>query len=107
MNEMNVGEVFYSIAKTRFLTKTEDFLHRLETLPSMPVSNTCTDVLEAARVKAQFPLSYADAFAISTAMRSQANVEQLGEHEPQRGLISCTSRYRSRAWKNHRVASAV
>jgi predicted nucleic acid-binding protein len=35
---------------------------------------TFTDVLEAARVKAQFPLSYADAFAISTALRSQAMV---------------------------------
>jgi predicted nucleic acid-binding protein len=74
MNEINVGEVFYIIAKTRSLERAEDFLHRLETLPITPVSNTFTDVLEAARVKAQFPLSYADAFAISTALRSQAMV---------------------------------
>ena len=74
MNEINVGEVFYIIAKTRSLERAEDFLHRLETLPITPVSNTFTDVLEAARVKAQFPLSYVDAFAISTALRSQAMV---------------------------------
>ena len=74
MNEINVGEVFYIIAKARSLEKAEDFLHRLATLPIKPVSNTFPDVLEAARVKAQFPLSYADAFAVSTALRSQAIV---------------------------------
>jgi ribonuclease VapC len=74
MNEINVGEVFYIIAKARSLEKAEDFLRRLGTLPITLVSNVFTDVLEAARVKAQFPLSYADAFAISTAMRSQAMV---------------------------------
>ena len=57
MNEINVGEVFYIIAKTRSLERAEDFLHRLETLLITPVSNTFTDVLEAARVKAQFPRS--------------------------------------------------
>jgi predicted nucleic acid-binding protein len=72
MNEINVGEVFYIIAKARSLEKAEDFLHRLATLPIQPVSNTFSDVLAAARVKAQFPLSYADAFAVSTALRSQA-----------------------------------
>jgi ribonuclease VapC len=74
MNEINVGEVFYIIAKARSLEKAEDFLHRLATLPIQPVSNTFPDVLAAARVKAQFPLSYADAFAVSTALRSQAIV---------------------------------
>ena len=74
MNEINVGEVFYIIAKARSLEKAEDFLHRLATLPIKPVSNTFPDVLEAARVKAQFPLSYADAFTVSTALRSQAIV---------------------------------
>jgi ribonuclease VapC len=74
MNEINVGEVFYIIAKARSLEKAEDFLHRLATLLIQSVSNTFHDVLAAARVKAQFPLSYADAFAISTALRSQAIV---------------------------------
>lgn len=74
MNEINVGEVFYILAKTRSLAQAEDFLHRLAMLPITLVSNAFADVLAAARVKAQFPLSYADAFAISTAMRSQATV---------------------------------
>jgi len=33
-----------------------------------------SDVLAAAKMKAQFPISYADAFAISTALRAQAVV---------------------------------
>jgi len=74
MNEINVGEVFYILAKTRSLVQAEDFLHRLAMLPITLVSNAFADVLAAARVQAQFPLSYADAFAISTAMRSQATV---------------------------------
>jgi ribonuclease VapC len=74
MNEINIGEVFYIIAKVRSLEKAEDFLQRLATLPIQPVSNTFSDVLAAARVKAQFPLSYADAFAVSTALRLQAIV---------------------------------
>lgn len=74
MNEINAGEVFYILAKTRSLAQAEDFLHRLAMLPITLASNAFADVLAAARVKAQFPLSYADAFAISTAMRSQATV---------------------------------
>ena len=74
MNDINIGEVFYIIVKARSWEKAEDFLHRLATLPIQPVSNTFPDVLEAARVKAQFPLSYADAFAVGTALRSQAIV---------------------------------
>jgi ribonuclease VapC len=36
------------------------------------VSNSFTDVLEAARIKARLPISYADAFAVATAQRERA-----------------------------------
>jgi predicted nucleic acid-binding protein len=42
MNEINVGEVFYIIAKTRSLERAEDLLHRLETLPITPGVNQGT-----------------------------------------------------------------
>lgn len=74
MNEINIGEVYYITAKERSLGKAEEFLHRLETLPIHCVSNSFADVLEAARMKAQFPISYADAFAVTTALRSNAVV---------------------------------
>jgi uncharacterized protein len=74
MNEINIGEVYYIIAKARSSQKAEEFLHRLETLPIQPIANAFSDVLEAAKMKAQFPISYANAFAVSTALRVQAIV---------------------------------
>jgi predicted nucleic acid-binding protein len=74
MNEINIGEVYYIIAKGRSLDQAEDFLHRFETLPIQRLSNTFHEVLEAAKVKAQFPISYADAFVVVTAQRAQSVV---------------------------------
>ena len=74
MNEINVGEVYYLIAKERSIQKAEEFLHRLETLPIRLLANTFSQVLDAARLKAQFPVSYADAFAIAAAIRENARL---------------------------------
>ena len=74
MNEINIGEVYYMTAKDRSFEQAEDFLHRLETLPIQVVPNSFAAVLEAARLKARFPISYADAFAVATAIRMNADV---------------------------------
>ena len=74
MNEINIGEVYYITAKDRSMDQAEAFLHRLEMLPIEPVANSFADVLEAARIKARFPISYADAFAVSTAIRMNATI---------------------------------
>jgi predicted nucleic acid-binding protein len=74
MNEINVGEVYYLTAKERSLDTAERFLHVLETLPIQVVANTFPQVLDAARLKAQFPVSYADAFAVATAIRANATL---------------------------------
>jgi ribonuclease VapC len=74
MNEINVGEVYYIIAKGRSLDQAEAFLRRFETLPIQRLANIFPEILEAAKLKAQFPISYADAFVVATAQRSQAVV---------------------------------
>ena len=74
MNEINIGEVYYIIAKGRSLELAEEFLRRLETLPIQRLGNTFEEILAAAKLKAQFPISYADAFGVATAQRSQAVV---------------------------------
>ncbi|MBI4605005.1 MAG: type II toxin-antitoxin system VapC family toxin [Planctomycetes bacterium] len=74
MNEINVGEVYYTIARERSPELAEAFLVHLERLPIKTVSNSFADVLAAARIKAQFSLSYADAFAVATAIREKAVV---------------------------------
>lgn len=74
INEINVGEVYYIVAKHRSIDDAERVLDHLETLPLEVVGNTYDDVLDAARIKATHPLSYADAFAVATAARFDAVV---------------------------------
>lgn len=74
MNEINIGEVYYVAARERSFERAEDFLHRLELLPIRAVPNSFPEVLEAARIKARVPISYADAFAVATAVRFGATV---------------------------------
>ena len=74
MNEVNIGEVYYSLAKSGSIARAEAFLKRLHTLPIQPLPNTLAQVLDAARLKAQFPISYADAFAVATAQRENATL---------------------------------
>lgn len=74
MNEINVGEVYYIVGKTRSMDAAERVLDHLETLPLEVVGNDFDDVLDAARVKAGHPLSYADAFSVATALRYDAVV---------------------------------
>jgi ribonuclease VapC len=72
MNEINIGEVYYITAKGRSIEHAEEFLHRLELLPITPIPNSFADVVAAARIKARFRISYADAFAVATAIRMNA-----------------------------------
>jgi len=72
MNEINIGEVYYIIGKARSVERAEEFLHRLEMLPIKPIPNSFADVVDAARIKARFRISYADAFAVATASRMNA-----------------------------------
>ena len=74
MNEINVGEVYYIVTKHRSLSEAERVLRYLETLPLEIVSNDYAEVIDAARVKARFPLSSADAFAVATATRLGVSV---------------------------------
>ncbi|MFW6199624.1 MAG: type II toxin-antitoxin system VapC family toxin [Gemmatimonadota bacterium] len=74
VNEINVGEVYYIVAKHRSPDAAEEVLLHLERLPLERVPNTFDEVLEAARLKARFPLSYADAFALASAIRLEARL---------------------------------
>jgi predicted nucleic acid-binding protein len=74
MNEINVGEVFYITARQRSPGQAEEFLERLPVLPIRLVPNPFPTVIEAARIKSKFPVSYADAFAAATARLEGAAV---------------------------------
>jgi uncharacterized protein len=75
MNEVNIGEVYYILFRKRGRVKSEDFLERV--LPSLPLSsipNAFDDVIEAARIKAEYPLSFADCFAVATARKKNLDI---------------------------------
>ena len=75
MNDVNIGETFYILARERGFEKAEYFINAiLPTLPIAPCGNTLPDVIEAAKIKAQYPISYADAFAVATAVKEGATL---------------------------------
>jgi ribonuclease VapC len=75
MNEINLGECFYILARERGMDRAEYFVQTI--LPSLPIikrSNTFRDVIEAAEIKAAHALSYADCFAVQTAREENAPI---------------------------------
>jgi len=73
MNDVNIGETFYILARERGLDQAEYFINAI--LPNLSISrigNTFTEVIDAAKIKAQYPISYADCFAVATAIREKA-----------------------------------
>jgi ribonuclease VapC len=74
MTAVNLGEVYYGIAKREGIQLAEESLDWLLTLPIELVEPTLTLSLDAARLKGQYALSYADCFAAALAMRLGASV---------------------------------
>ena len=75
MNDINVGEAFYVLAKERGFERADYFVNTvLPNLPIQVVPNTLQDVLEAARIKATHSISYADCFAGATALKKDAAI---------------------------------
>ncbi len=75
MNEINLGECFYILARERGMDQAEYFVHTI--LPNLPLvkrSNTFQDVIEAAKIKAAHALSYADCFAVQTSLKENAPI---------------------------------
>ena len=73
VNDINIGETFYILAKERGLDQAEYFINAI--LPNLPIAkigNAMTEVIDAAKIKAQYPISYADCFAVATAIREKA-----------------------------------
>ena len=73
INSINVGEVFYIFARVNGIRAAEYFQSVI--LPSLPVNiveNSLDDVIQAARIKAEHSLSFADCFAAATAIREGA-----------------------------------
>ena len=71
---INWGEFYYIVRKRVGKHKAEETLALLEQLPVAILSVDDQLVKEAAEIKADYPVSYADAFCIATAQRSKAEI---------------------------------
>ena len=75
INSINVGEVFYILARGLGIRAADHFLSViLPILPMTVVENSFDDVIAAARLKADHSLSFADCFAAATAIREGASL---------------------------------
>ncbi|MFN7939172.1 MAG: type II toxin-antitoxin system VapC family toxin [Bryobacteraceae bacterium] len=72
MSWMNIGEVFYMTSRKLGAQQAEEFHSRLPSLPIRLVLPDAAEVMQAAKLKARYRISYADAFAVSLAIREDA-----------------------------------
>ena len=86
---INVGEVFYLIAKRHGAALAERFLADLMMMPIQALLPDRKLSFRAARLKSRHPISYADAFAVETARDQNAilvtgdpELWQLSKREP-------------------------
>jgi ribonuclease VapC len=77
---INLGEVLYVVERERGLIEAQQALAAVDQLPLEVLPVTRSTVLAAAHVKARFPLSYADAFAV-VAARDHAATVMTGDRE--------------------------
>ena len=74
MSAINVGEVVYTLQKRFSSGRAELFLRRLPNLPIEIVTPSFEDILDAAQLKARYPIAYADAFAAQLAFKKQLSL---------------------------------
>ena len=74
MSILNLGEVFYALAKTRGMRAARSARPKLMSLPVQIVTVDDELVWEAADLKARHPISYADAFCVALARRKELPV---------------------------------
>ena len=74
MSRINAGEIYYVIAKSRSISRAEEFRRVQERMPITLASVTDDQVWRAARLKAIYPLSYADGFAAALALHRDATL---------------------------------
>lgn len=75
MNEINVGESYYIIARERGIKQADYFIETI--LPNLPIdiiSNSFNQIIDASKIKADHPISYADCFVVATATREKAMI---------------------------------
>ncbi len=71
---INLGEVLYIIERRRGILAAQEVLAAVQQLPIQILEVDSRQVFRAAHIKANFPISYADAFAVAVAQEHSATL---------------------------------
>lgn len=71
---INVGEMYYIVSRRRSAQRAEEMIQDLRDLPITFCAVAEERILAAARIKAEHPVSFADAFAASLTQELQATL---------------------------------
>ncbi len=71
---INLGEVYYTIARRKGLEAAEAVLNDIQILPVRLQVPSKADILAAATIKSKHNVSYADAFAVSLAQKIDGTI---------------------------------
>lgn len=74
MSLINVGEMYYITHRQQGRDRADEMLRDIRALPIQLSPVTEDRIIAASRIKAQHPLSYADAFAVALAQELGASV---------------------------------
>lgn len=71
---INLGEVHYRICRVTGAKQAEEMLAKIRLLPIRVLSISDGDVIEAAKIKGKYLISYADSFVVAKALQSRSTV---------------------------------
>ena len=74
MSEINLGEVYYMTIRRSGLNNAKRYLDQFYELPIKVVGPSTELIMRASEIKAQYSISYADCFAVATALKFSASI---------------------------------
>ena len=74
MSEINLGEVYYMIIRRLGLASAKENLEQFFELSIQVVPPSSDIILSASEIKAEYAISYADCFAVATALKVNASI---------------------------------
>jgi predicted nucleic acid-binding protein len=74
MSEINLGEVYYQTIRKIGLESAQAYIEQLTQLPFEIIAPSREIIMKASEIKAQHAISFADCFAVATALQFSAAV---------------------------------
>ncbi|UCD78515.1 MAG: type II toxin-antitoxin system VapC family toxin [Desulfobacterales bacterium] len=74
MSEINLGEVYYQTIRKIGLESAQAYIEQLTQLPFEIIAPSSEIIMKASEIKAQHTISFADCFAVATALQFSAAV---------------------------------